>query len=535
MADVQSVIAGDEERGGDGAVLYRLASSLGKRIPLYCFEKLLVLGLDRIPTMMVPKGVDQKSFPVYQRYLSMGSLNMSDTIIKAVTDRQKPSGFRLKGDKIEHAADADAMADRCRLKHTIDRTNDDVAKYGVGYVQVASGWGDKLIQYVHPWAASVSEDEDSGCIYQFDEVAGRERLLLYRLVRSDTGEPKSVYARVAYREQDERTLVHPDDIERVQQIGDSYNTGSEIEWNPGNDWLWESDATSRGLEYALSCGHIPLYCHGSQGFVSQISPHIPTICRINQGIFDRMCIQTMQSFRQRAVKGLKNMTYKKNDPPVRAGLKQEGDPVDFDGLFNMGPAALWLLPDGADIWESGVTDFRPFIDAVASDIKHLATSSRTPIDVLSPDVAGSAEGARLKHDNLIAKVTKLNEMAGDMYAQVIRMAMVLDGNKEAVGKQFDMVWLPPEPRDWLSLGQAYSTLKSGLPLRFIWEDVFGMNDQEIARAEQYLQDSSFQLALDSQMNNVANVTDGEQTPTISDQVQQLPRLDMVDVEEGDGE
>lgn len=519
MAD-ESIIAGDSEPGGDGWTLGRLARDLGRRIPLYCFQKLMVTGRESIPTTSIPRGIDQRAFPIYKRYTRMGSLNMADTIVKAVTDRQHPNGFRTKGNTIQRSTEADDLSDRCGLWDTCDRVSDDVAKYGSGYLMVGLDNGETSIAYLSPWACNMNEDESAGCIYSHDPVRGAERLLLLRLVTAEDGS-HDIYYRIAERAHDERTLVMPTDDDEVKRIGDTYDTDAPEYWNPGTDWEWVGEPITQGMGYALACGHIPLFRCGPEGFVSQISPHIPTILRINQGIFDRMCIVTMQAFRQRGVKGLKTTTYRKEDPQVRAGLKREGEPIDYDSLFAMSPAALWLLPENCEVWESQVTDFRPFLEAESNDIKHLATASRTPVDVLSPDVAGSAAGANLKHENLIAKVNKLNQRIGKTLAQAIRMALVADGDAQAAGRTYELSWLPPEPRDWLSLAQAYSQIKGGLPTKTIWRLVFGLNDQEIAEAEQDLQDGAFQAALASETAALDARTASQSSPTLPDSLTEV--------------
>ena len=536
MAD-ESIIADDSEPGGDGWTLGRLARDLGRRIPLYCFEKLLVLGREKIPTMSIPNGIDQRAFPVYKRYTRMGSLNMADTIVKAVTDRQQPNGFRIKGERIRLDTEADDLADSLDLWNTVDRVCDDVAKYGSGYVLVSKSKkkdNTTSILYVSPWSCNMSDAEDAGCMYSHDPVENKERLMLFRLTESETGQ-RSVYYRIAEREH-VRSLVAPTDEDEVQRIGDTYDTDNPEYWEPGNDWEWAGEPITQGMEYALANNHIPLYRGGPEGYVSQVSPHIPTILRIDQGIFDRMCIVTMQAFRQRAIKGLKRMTYRKTDPQVQAGMATEGQPIQYDSLFAMSPAALWLLPDDCEVWESQITDFRPFLEAESNDIKHLATASRTPVDVLSPDVAGSAAGANLKHEQLVAKVNKLNQRIGKMFSQALRMALTLNGDKQAAERTYEMTWLPPEPRDWMSLGEAYSKIKGGLPTKTIWRLVFGLNDQEMADAEQDLQDAAFQQALANE-TVALNAKTAEQTAgTLPDELASMPDGDMFDdgFEDSDG-
>jgi len=214
--------------------------------------------------------------------------------------------------------------------------------------------------------------------------------------------------------------------------------------------------------------------------------------RIDQGVFDRMCIVTVQSFRQRAIKGMKHLRYTESDPQVLQGMKKAGDPIDFDSVFEVGPNALWMLPEDTEMWESATTDIRPLLEAVKDDIKSLASASETPLDILSPDVSGSASGADLKREGIVFKVEALNRLANDALVRVLRMALVLDGHTEAVDRQYAVQWLAPELRTWGNdIADAASKLVGVLPKRSIWTIVLGMTEQEIAEAEQNMTNDAF--------------------------------------------
>lgn len=60
-----------------------------------------------------------------------------------------------------------------------------------------------------------------------------------------------------------------------------------------------------------------------------------------------------------------------------------------------------------EIWESQTTDLNGLQNVINADIKHLAATAGIPLDILSPDVQGSANGAELKRETLRFKVENL--------------------------------------------------------------------------------------------------------------------------------
>lgn len=507
MSDVTSIVDGDDEPGGDGWTLTVLAQRLGRRIPLMCFEKLMREGRESIPTQAIPKGVDQSKYAIYKRYTMLGKINLADTIITAVTDRQRPNGFRLVSEAGEDDMKADNMYRDCHMDRTLPRLCDDVATHGQSFVAVSTGRGEQYIRRVSPWCAEMSDDGDDAIIYWYDKAQSIERIMLMRLTRDETGNPASVYSRTAWHETDSRTLVDENDEDNVRRIGDTWETDTPAYWLPPTGWKWEGEPDTADYTWALACGHIPIIRCSSVDGRSQIFKHLATLMRISQGIFDRMCISIMQAFRQRAMKGLKKRYYRKGDPQVEAGLKRAGEKIDYSGAFEMGPASLWLLPEGCEIWESQTTDITPLVTAESSDIKHLAAASRTPLDILSPDVAGSAEGASLKREGLAFKVEQLNRLMDDAMSLAVKMALVLSGDKTAIDQRFEMVWLPTAPQDWQSAADASQKIGTRLPDRTVWREVFGMSERQMALAEQDMADATFTTTF---QNTPATTTDTAQ-------------------------
>ena len=97
---------------------------------------------------------------------------------------------------------------------------------------------------------------------------------------------------------------------------------------------------------------------------SEFEPHLGLLDRINYTVLSRLEIATLQAFRQRALKGA----------PVE---DEHGNEVNYDDIFEADPGAMWLLPEGAEMWESGMVDLGPIRQAIRDDVQDLAAVSRT--------------------------------------------------------------------------------------------------------------------------------------------------------------
>ena len=105
---------------------------------------------------------------------------------------------------------------------------------------------------------------------------------------------------------------------------------------------------------------------------------------IERGVLDASG-QGLQAFRQRAIKG---------DLPE---FDETGKKIDYDSIFSSDPAAMWLLPNGVEMWESSGSDLTPILESVKADVRELAGRTRTPLYYLFPNEGGSAEGAFSVH------------------------------------------------------------------------------------------------------------------------------------------
>ena len=490
MVEFNNLIANASDEDEDAYWLSVLADKLAARMPVLCKLRTFYDGRELVPTNAIPSGTDQKSFAIYKRFLELGTVNYARIITDNVASRQKPVGFRQVSDRVSRSVEADTTWRRNRMDLKSRQVFHDVALYGSGYLLVDLIGDTPQISVLTPWNTYVSEDDEVAVCYSYDSMNQVERIGLFRCERDKNGVVTNVYCRSASRQSDTRTLLDESDTDGIYDFCNNPDS-QQPEFNQGFTWL----AGRETLPYATECGYLPLIRLGSGTGMGQFEPHIPALSALDQQKFDRFCIQTMQAFRQRAIKGMKRVVYSENDPQVVAGMAHAGDQIDFSDLYAMGPAALWMLPEDTDIWESQVTDITQWCTASAHDVKQLAAATGTPLDILSPDVAGSAEGASLKRESLLSKVDDLNARANDAFVRVLRIAMVAAGNTQAADDEFETVWAPIATDSDLNMAQAVNYVKDVLPVKLIMRRFLHMTETEISEAMQDMTDSTYQNAL----------------------------------------
>lgn len=522
MADLESIVQGDDEPGGDGMLLTRLARRLQARIPMLCTLKTFYDGRENVPTMHVPSSLrSEASTDVYKRFVEICPMNLASTIANAVITNQQPTGFRLVKDQTMRSTAADDMWATCRMYLKSRQMFYDAGVYGAAYAYVTGVEYPSWIHILSPWNTFVSDDEDSAVVYSYSPDDGVERLTLFNMVRNDDGSPSSVYSHVAYRQTDARTIPSESDDEAVYGLA---NDPDDVNIAFSNDFQWETGIET-GYKYAVACGCLPVVKMSTPTGKGQFEASIPTLKSIDQQRFQRFCIQEMQAFRQRAVSGDLPEYYDEDHPDVIAGRARAGDRINYDEIFEMGPAALWMMPKETSVWESAVTDVTPLVTAASSDIKQLAGATGTPLSVLSPDVAGSAEGARLTTRTLALKVQDLNMRANDAFVRILRMALVASGQSSAAEERFETTWQPVNLPTDLEQTQAANFVKNIIPVKTIMRRYLHMTESDIAEAMQDLEDESFVTALAAENRMLEDTTSNQYSTGISDPLMESGLLD----------
>lgn len=391
--------------------------------------------------------------PGFERLQRIARVNVAGLIVEARLQRLQLLGAETAADV---SADGDDVVRRFFVEQDLKRKFQvvfrDALVCGRGYlVFTADG-----VLTSSPLNTVVEQDEFGRTVaaltVRFDPLLGRQAMVLLR-------PGYSVEAVTA--ESGARLL--PD--------------GPSVDFLPG---AWEL-----GERVENSFAGVPVYALGDGE--SLIGKHLPTLERINHGVLQRLILIAMQAFRQRALK----------NPPV---TDEDGAPIEYDGLFESAPDAMWLLPEGTEIWESGSTDFTPVLVAVRDDLKILAVESKTPNYMISPDDAnGSAEGAQAQRETLIFDVESL--IAGFEGAVKRFIADVLVSLGEA--ERADLVglslqWANPRRSSIMERAEAARAAKdAGVPFRLVMKNFAEMTPDEVEAAMQGRTEDTFNEVVQS--------------------------------------
>lgn len=406
----------------------------------------------------------------YLRFVKRARLNLAEQTVAARVNRQRVLGFRTAAPG-DVTGDKAAMANWKRSKMKVGSRDlfGDFATYGAGYLvmtggQVPSPDGRPLMVPSSPWStisrqiATEPWMTDFGLTLGFDEITGAETLTLFR----------RGYIRVAARAAKKSTI--PNDGKR---------------WLPGRGWEWLSDPIPLGYTNDNAMVRISL-----KDEMGVFEAHTDDLDRINSGILERCTIVAMQAFRQRAIRGNLPKVY----PPDH---ELAGQTIDYESMFSAGPAALWMLPDGAEVWESAVTDTTPLIAGSKFDVTMYAAATSTPLYTLMPDADNVAAGAAdLAREGIIFAVEEMNDRAelGIALAQSLNF-QALGDTVRADPDQIETIWASVARLGVQEQSLAASQAKAGgMPQRMIDEKIWQMSPAEIEQARTDRTDELFEAS-----------------------------------------
>jgi hypothetical protein len=231
---------------------------------------------------------------------------------------------------------------------------------------------------------------------------------------------------------------------------------------------------------------VPVVKYGNRDGIGEFELHTDLLDRIAHITLQQMVIATLQAFKQRAIEVVDEDSLPDED--------ENGQPIDYNELFEADPGALWRLPVGAKIWESGQVDLTGILSASKDWVLHLAACTQTPFPMFSPDSANqSANGASLYREGLTFKVEDRNRIAGAGHAQVFAFAFKLKGDTKR-GDAADIIidWAPADRYSILEMAQADAL--SSLPLAQKAARIYGMSPAEVQIAVTQAAQQAFQAA-----------------------------------------
>ena len=402
----------------------------------------------------------------YRRLMSMAGTNFAELVVEAVRERMAPTGFRTGADSDELG---DAEAWRIWQANSLDADAQLVhrASLTMGDAYVIVGGVDEEIG-----APVITPEDPREVIAERDPVRRRKVVAALKVFADDVQEVQWAY------------LYLPGQVWRAVRQNPTGISG-EIDQPLGSITLDVAGWDWAGAPDDLPAPVVPVVPFPNRDTLAgrrdgmgrswgEFEPHRPILDRINYTILNRLEIATLQAFRQRGLKG----NFPENDA--------QGKPINYDDIFEADPGALWLLPETADVWESGQVDLGPIRQAIRDDVQDLAAVTRTPLFYLTPDSAnGSAEGASLAREGLVFKTQDRIVQAGESWEQVMSLAFLFAGD-EARARRSDMetLWAPPER---FSLAERYDAASkagtAGVPWRTVMTDVLQFSPQQVDRME----------------------------------------------------
>lgn len=381
----------------------------------------------------------------YRRFQKRARTNYGKLIVAATAERMRVTGFRTGAEGDENG---DREARRIWSANRMAVTSADIHQmmltfgesYGiVGGVVPETGY--PLITAEDPRQVLTAHDPADGrvraAIKKFrDEEQGRELVYVYL--------PGEVH--VAFRDSTSRQAVR---------------------FNP-RSWEWDP-----GMSGPLPHDQVPVVRFANEDLAGEFEPHVDLLDRINFMVLQRMVVAAMQAFRQRAVKGV---------PTYDA----DGREIDYNAIFEADPGALWMLPAGAEMWESGQADLTPMLTSVRHDVQDLAAVTRTPMHYLEPSGENqSAEGASLSREGLIFKTEDRVERVKPQWSRLMSLAFRAMGDQQRAAIMSLETMMAPAERH--SLSERYDAgLKAkaqGVPWHTRMSDILQFGPDAVARME----------------------------------------------------
>lgn len=242
---------------------------------------------------------------------------------------------------------------------------------------------------------------------------------------------------------------------------------------------------------------VPISALDTEDGMGDTEPHLDILDRIDHDTFMRDTIALYQAFMQRGIEG----DLPETDPTT-------GKKIDYDNIFSADPGALWRLGPTAKIWEGKQADLGPVRSMANDDIKMLASVTSTPLYVVSPDVAQSAEGVSSMREALVYRVEAHQARAAQALARAISLGLTFMGQTErAPISGLQVSWYPAERFSLAERAQADS-LSVSLTWQQKQELIWQQTPQQIARAQS-------QRIADSLLNDAVTAATAARTaPTL---------------------
>lgn len=142
---------------------------------------------------------------------------------------------------------------------------------------------------------------------------------------------------------------------------------------------------------------------------------------------------------------------------------------------NVPKAELGQFPQG---------DLSPYINLINQELGEMASNGRTPYHYLmatATSVPPSGESLKASEARLVKKVVRQSVHFGEGWEEVMRLALVLDGQSAKAKTDGETIWADPETRNEAARVDAIvKQIQVGLPFEFALEEM-GYSQTQIVR------------------------------------------------------
>lgn len=377
-------------------------------------------------------GVPAAAKTAVREFHEHSSTNFALLICEAVRERQRIRGLRTGSDD---DATGDSEAFRLWLDMGMPLVSADVhrlkARFGTAYALVEPPSQD------NPGVPVATAEDPRWCVAELDPKRAWKPRAAVKWLHDPVREETRAY------------LYRPG---RVDVAYVSARARDAARFN-AQTWSWDERASGPLVDATgtVAADLMPLSPFEALDGKGEFEQHLRLLRRINFTVLQQLTIAVLQAFKQRAVKGVPD----KDD---------SGKPIDYNDIFSADPAALWLLPATAELWESGQVDLSGILEMAEKYIRQLAAVSRTPLPMFDPTSGSqSAEGAAFAREGLVFKVEDRNARDGQVWPDFMRNAYRWLGRD--VGR-VQVIWAPPQRA---SLAERASSLSqasaAGVPFR----------------------------------------------------------------------
>lgn len=388
-----------------------------------------------------PMYTDVRTSNKFQGLMRKARRNYADTVVSQTLARTRLLGFRTGADGDDNGdREARRIMKANNLKTGFKDLHRNVFTYASGYTVVGKRTDGQSLVTVHSPFEMITEPDPLNPGFQiagirtFRDVASQEDVLVVWL--------GGQYVTVR----------------KPQNVGAALSMDG-FDWDNATIADAGSDAP-------------PIVLYENENNMGEFEPHLDLLDSIHHMILQRLVIATTQAHKQRMVSG----NFPSHD--------DEGNEIDYDGVFVFEPGTTIQLPADAKITELGQAQLDGILAGTKADLQDLSALTSTPLPALAPEQANqSAQGAALTDQGAVFKAEDRQDRLDNPHSRTMSLAFHMEGD-ETRAQLLDMepIWAPAE-RFTLSEKADADSKATDLTWRAKMENIWQFTPQQIDQME----------------------------------------------------